>query len=358
VASGVKEISERMAQILENTTPDVDDWVTYREVMDPREIEEIPHTGSAAQTTRQFQITPLPIEEEGDLQGCYVDQWQRIRIKLRYYVSDKPGGYTEVVNRAASDSARIEDAFLNPSYADNWIGTPLENINVAGSVPLFAGTKSNLLYQSLDYRVMYRLDRDTYGGIFSANFITLADLTAALSGLKYGTTARLIDATTRELIQTYIVTARGVEELNVPTVKPPVARATDSLPQSTSVNYYTVSDSVRLLDLTASAETAWQAQANNVKWTFTPTGGSAKDLCAVVDVNGAAAGSVVSMTGTLTDAAVLTQDGAATAQVAPILLEGPGIIAFSASASSTGTVSASLLYVPAVSGATITAIGP
>jgi hypothetical protein len=354
VASGVKEIAERMAQILENTTPDVDDWVTYREVMDPREIEEIPHTGSAAQTTRQFQITPLPIEEEGDLQGCYVDQWQRIRIKLRYYVSDKPGGYTEVVNRAASDSARIEDAFLNPSYADNWIGTPLENINVAGSVPLFAGVKSNMLYQSLDYRVMYRLDRDTYGGIFSANFITLADLTAALSGLKYGTTARLIDATTRELIQTYIVTARGVEELNVPTVKPPVARAAATLPQTTQTAYFTVTGRCMVLKAIGEVTTVIQAQANNIKLVSNPTVGADVDMCAVLDINGDAVGTVYTITGTLSDAMVATTSGAVQSQLTGIDVMA-GTIDLSASASSTGATKWTIHYVPIDDGATITA---
>jgi hypothetical protein len=345
-----------MAQIIENATPDVDAWITYREIMDPREIEEIPHTGQAAQTTRQFQITPLPIEEEGDLGGCFVDQWQRIRIKLRYYVSDKPGGYTEVVDRAASDSARIEEALLNPPSDSNWIGTPCENINVAGSVPLFAGLKSNMLYQSLDYRVMYRLSRDTYGGIFSANFIALtgADgLNAAMAGQPFGTTARLLDATSLELLQTYMVTALGVEEVNVPTVKA-VARADAALPQSTATAYFTVSGTCRVMGIVSKVGTVVQTQANNAKWIANPTVGADVDMCAVSDITGTASGATFNITGTLADALVIAEGGAVIDQIAPVIVHA-GTIDFSCSASSTGTTSVDLHYVPIDAGATITA---
>jgi hypothetical protein len=353
VSTAITQIRERVEEILENITPDVTPAITLRKWLGSRDITTAEHTGSAAQTTRQFQVVPLPVRDPGFLGGGSVDQWQILRITIRYYMTDRDDGWVDVHDLAAADSAAIYEALLDDTQ---WVGTQAEGAALGDAVPLTASpTISNIGFQVLHYRVLYNRCDPGEGGKWARNFTSLADLTTYLLTQDLGTIACLVDSD-RNVIQIYQRTSYGVEELNVATVKGPVPRATASLPQSTSVNYFTVSDSVRLMDITLTAETAFQAQANNLKWTFTPTGGSAKDLCAVVDVNGAAVGSVVSITGTLADAAVLTQDGATEAQAQPILLEGPGIIALVASASSTGTASASLLYVPAVSGATITAL--
>ena len=205
MASGIKEIRERVVQIVEAATPDVDPFITYRDIGGRKPIEQYPVTGRASQTTRQFQVTSQAISEEGFLGGCEVEQQQRIRITLRYYVSDKPDGLLEVTDRAASDSARIEERLLLPAYSDNWVGTPLININFAGAADLYQGTLQDVWYMGLDYVVTYRLDQDTLGGEFAGNYSTLQALKAALVGRKTGTTARLINARTRELIGVWVV---------------------------------------------------------------------------------------------------------------------------------------------------------
>jgi hypothetical protein len=211
MASGIAEIRARMVDIIETATPDVDAWITYRGVPGARDIQEREDTGSPAQTTRGFQVVSLPIEEEGFLGGCSVDQHQRLRVILRYYVSDKPGAWDEANDRAASDAARIEERLLRPpTLENNWIGTPLIDIRFSGSVPLYQTTLTNVWFMSLDFTCLYRLDQDSFGGVFCGNYTTLTALKTALSGTSTGSTARLINSSTRELVGVWINAASGI----------------------------------------------------------------------------------------------------------------------------------------------------
>jgi hypothetical protein len=131
-----------------------------------------------------------------------------------------------------------------------------------------------------------------------------------------------------------------------------VDRAAATLPQTATTAFYTVSGIVIVRALVLVVTTAVQAQANAVKWRFTPTGGSVGDVSGTVDINGAAVGSLVIMEGpTAAGAAsqapqLLTTTGSANAG---ILLHGglllpAGALGLNAAASSTGAVRGILYY--------------
>lgn len=126
-----------------------------------------------------------------------------------------------------------------------------------------------------------------------------------------------------------------------------------ALPQSTSGNIFQVVGKVRIIALWAEVTTAFQAQANAVKFTHTPTGGSATDLCATVESNGAAVGRFVSVIGTTAaTAAVLGAAGATPAMSTPWVLN-EGIIKFSCAASSTGNAKYGCIWEPLENGSNV-----
>ncbi len=125
-----------------------------------------------------------------------------------------------------------------------------------------------------------------------------------------------------------------------------------------SANLFTVATGpVRVLSIVGYITTGIEAAANNVKLTHTPTGGAAVDLCATLNVTGAAIRTFLALDGVKATALVNTADTGvviASALHMPIVLS-VGTIALNASGTTTGAVSWYVDYEPMAPGATVTA---
>lgn len=139
-----------------------------------------------------------------------------------------------------------------------------------------------------------------------------------------------------------------------------VARTTaaKAIASIASANLFTVATGpVRLLSIVGYITTGIEAAANNVKLTHTPTGGAAVDLCATLNVTGAAIRTFLALDGVKATALVNTADTGvviASALHMPLVLS-VGTIALSASGTTTGAVSWYVEYEPLAPGATVTA---
>lgn len=134
--------------------------------------------------------------------------------------------------------------------------------------------------------------------------------------------------------------------------------AAKAIASITSANLFTVATGpVRLLSLVGYITTGIQAAGNEIKLTHTPTGGTAVDLCAVLDVTGAAIRTFLALDGVKATALVNTADTGvviASALHMPLVLS-VGTIALSAAGTTTGAVSWYIEYEPLAPGATVTA---
>lgn len=135
-----------------------------------------------------------------------------------------------------------------------------------------------------------------------------------------------------------------------------INRAAATLPQSGAAPIFTVSggDVYVCQILGEVSGTAIGAGANNMKLIANPTVGADVDLCAVVDVDADAIGTMYTITGTLGEAMTASTSGAAPAQKDSILVA-PGTIDLSCSASRTGQVKWTIYYVPTIAGAKVVA---
>jgi hypothetical protein len=144
----------------------------------------------------------LPVREAGFLGGGSVDQWQTLQITIRYYIADRPDGWTDVHDLAASDSAAIFEALME---SDQWTGTQAEGAALGDAVPLTRSpTIANMGFQVLNYRVLYNRCKTGSGGSFSAHFFTLGALLAYLDTKPKSTVAKLVNARTREIIGVWV----------------------------------------------------------------------------------------------------------------------------------------------------------
>ena len=84
----------------------------------------------------------------------------------------------------------------------------------------------------------------------------------------------------------------------------------DTSPLGTTLDLWSTSGPIIIRDLFGIVTTtAIQAQATNVKITFDPDdGGANTDLCANVDATGIVTGSIIRLTGDITDAAIISTD--------------------------------------------------
>lgn len=122
-------------------------------------------------------------------------------------------------------------------------------------------------------------------------------------------------------------------------------------------NLFTVSGGmVKIVNIVGYITTAIQAQANNVKLIMTPTGGTATDICAVLDLNAAGQYGLLTTTGTFANALALTATAGVKAgvQAAPFITS-PGVLSMNCSATNTGAIDWYIEYVPMDEDATITA---
>lgn len=133
-----------------------------------------------------------------------------------------------------------------------------------------------------------------------------------------------------------------------------IEKTAANLPQTTQSAYFTVTGGkVLITQIVGEVTTEIQAQANNIKLIANPTVGADVDLCAIVDINADAVGTIYNITGTLSDAMIATTSGAVQAQLAAIIVAA-GSIDLYCSASNTGATKWTLHYIPLDSGATVT----
>ena len=132
-----------------------------------------------------------------------------------------------------------------------------------------------------------------------------------------------------------------------------VSKATATLPQSAAAAKFTITGGkVLICEIVGEVTTAIEAGANNMKLISNPTTGADVDLCAVVDIAAAAVGSMLHITGTLSDAMVITASGAYESQ-SSVIAVAPGTIDVSCSASKTGSVKWTCFYIPIDEGAKV-----
>ncbi|MHC4647048.1 MAG: hypothetical protein ACYTBJ_16255 [Planctomycetota bacterium] len=277
-------------------------------------------------------------------------------IVIRYLYDEGQGEeWAEIRNMSADDAALLTAALPRPPISAPWSNSGVWGIRPVDGAhePLEQNEEFDGVWeQRIVFDVLYNAletprDFECFG--IYADFATLSatDGSKTWLGSSRNELRRLADGTVYEW------TGSSWEELNVPTFKT-VARASSTLPQSTSTAYFTVTGTCWVMPIVSRVETVIQAQANNAKWIANPTVGASVDMCATADITGAAAESTFSITGTLTDALVITAGGAGTGQAAPVRVRA-GTIEFSCDASSTGATSVDLHYMPIDAGATITA---
>ena len=129
-------------------------------------------------------------------------------------------------------------------------------------------------------------------------------------------------------------------------------RASSTLPATTATPYFTVTGKVKILNIIGEVTTVFQAQANAVKLIANPTVGADVDLCATVEGNAAAVGSLFTITGTLANAMIKTVSGAVPSQASPVIVTA-GSIDFSTAATSTGATKWTVIYEPIDAGAMV-----
>lgn len=133
-------------------------------------------------------------------------------------------------------------------------------------------------------------------------------------------------------------------------------RATATLPQTANLGLFTVTGKINLIQIIGTFTVEHAGAANNTKLKFNPAGaGSDTDLCAVVETNGAAVGTTLTITGTLANAAVLSADIPVIKQATQILLPS-GVIELDCNASRTGSISWVLVWEPVDADATVVAV--
>lgn len=133
-----------------------------------------------------------------------------------------------------------------------------------------------------------------------------------------------------------------------------VERATATLPQTAQGALFTVTGRITIAKIIGEVTTIIQAQATNIKLVSDPTVGADVDLCAVVDINADAVGTMYNITGTVGDAMIATTSGAM--QTQPNWLEcSAGAIDLSADASSTGSIKWTIHWIPIDEGSTLIA---
>lgn len=129
-------------------------------------------------------------------------------------------------------------------------------------------------------------------------------------------------------------------------------RAPATLPATAGTAYFTVTGKVKIYNIIGEVTTAVQAQANAIKLIATPTVGAAVDLCATVESNAAALGSLFTITGTLANAMIKTVSGAVPSQASPVIVTA-GTIDLSTAATNTGATKWTVVWEPLEPGAAV-----
>lgn len=133
-----------------------------------------------------------------------------------------------------------------------------------------------------------------------------------------------------------------------------VDRAAANLPQTTAEAIFNVTGKCLITGIVGEVGTVIQNQLNNTKLTANPTTGTSVDICAVLDIAADEAGTLYSITGTLSDALAGTAAGAVASQANGVIVN-TGTIDLDCAASNTGTIGWTVFYVPLEDGAVIEA---
>lgn len=127
-------------------------------------------------------------------------------------------------------------------------------------------------------------------------------------------------------------------------------RAAATLPQTAAGSLFTVTGKLVIYDIIGEITTVVQAQADASKLQSVPTVGSTVDLCATGDLNAAAVGTNLSITGTLANGLVISAGGAFVRQAAALVVTA-GIIKLNCAASNTGAAKWAARWKPLEPGA-------
>ena len=130
------------------------------------------------------------------------------------------------------------------------------------------------------------------------------------------------------------------------------SRASATLPATTATPYFTVTGKVKILNIIGEVTTVVQAQANAIKLIANPTVGADVDLCATVESNAAAVGSLFTITGTLANAMIKTVSAAVPSQASPVIVTA-GTIDLSTAATNTGATKWTVIWEPVDQGAAV-----
>jgi len=131
-------------------------------------------------------------------------------------------------------------------------------------------------------------------------------------------------------------------------------RTASVLPQATKTAYFTVTGKVIITDVVGEVTTIIENQATVIKLISTPTVGAPVDLCALLDINNDATGTMLHITGTVGDNMIATTSGAFTAQDLPIEVAAGTIDLDTDDDLSTGETKWRLTYVPCDEGSVVT----
>lgn len=129
-------------------------------------------------------------------------------------------------------------------------------------------------------------------------------------------------------------------------------RPSATLPASTATPYFTVTGKVKIYNIIGEVTTVVQSQANAIKLISNPTVGADVDLCATVESNAAAVGSLFTITGTLANAMIKTVSAAVPSQATPVIVTA-GTIDLSAAATNTGATKWTVVWEPIDPGAAV-----
>ena len=129
-----------------------------------------------------------------------------------------------------------------------------------------------------------------------------------------------------------------------------------ALAQGGDLAIFTVSGGpVEIVSITGEVTTAVQNQANASLLKVNPTVGADTDICAALDIDNSAVGTVFSITGTLANAMIATAAGTLIAQANNVYCP-VGDIELECAASNTGNVTWRLRYRPLDPDAVVTAV--
>jgi hypothetical protein len=130
-------------------------------------------------------------------------------------------------------------------------------------------------------------------------------------------------------------------------------KATATLPATAYGTLFTVSGGrIILTSLLGEVTVVIQSQATTLKFTATPTVGTAVDMSGTVDMNAKEVGTLVTLTGLPSDAAYAPNAGLG--QLPSRMLYIPiGTLGITTGATSTGSIKWSMTYIPLDDGATV-----